>query len=100
MSFSYAVPPDQKGSFLAFLFAIRFIPEVAGYFKVNKAQAYEVMTAYDLTDEQKEAVEDLHPQWYPDLTEAQKASQWASLVTLLLPEFYDWTYNHQPPWWW
>jgi hypothetical protein len=101
MSFSYAVPVEQQGSFLAFLYAIRFIPEVRDYFKGSgRDQADEVMAAYKLTDEEREAVWELHPQSYPNLSHGERAERWASLAALLLPEFYDWTYNHEPPFWW
>ncbi len=100
MSFSYEVPLEQQGSFLAFLYAIRFIPAVRDYFKAGRDQSEEVMAAYKLSEAEHDAVWELHPPDYPNLSHGERAERWASLVALLLPEFYDWTYNHEPPFWW
>ncbi|HKQ71761.1 MAG TPA: hypothetical protein VJT73_20600 [Polyangiaceae bacterium] len=93
------VPAEEKKSFCAFLYGIRFKPDIQAAFK-DYTQSNAVMDAYHLTQDQKKYVWALHPEQHPDLTDAEKATLWASLVALLLPEFYKWTYDDKPiPWW-
>jgi hypothetical protein len=96
------VPAEEVGSFCAFLYGIRFKPDVRAAFKADYATSQAVMDAYELTPDERKYVNELHePDYYssPTLTAAQRASKWASLVALLLPEFYEWTYRPDPYWW-
>lgn len=89
------VDPKEHGYFLAFLFRIRFDAVVGQAFH-NDPQG--VMADFGLTQQEKDLVMALDP---PDgLTPGQRAAKWAELVSCLLPEFYEWTYDHNPPLWW
>ena len=93
-----SVPVEEKGSFCAFLYGIRFKPDISAAFKdYNQSQA--VMDAYGLTADEQKFVKGLHPETHPNLTDAEKASLWAGLVALLIPEFYEWTYGQPSRWW-
>lgn len=87
-------PANEVGYLLAFLYKIRFDPTTNAEFKTNW---YGVMNAFGLTPEEQELVITLHPQ--NQLSDGEKASKWAQLVALLLPEFYEWTYDVPPSWW-
>jgi hypothetical protein len=101
------VDPNQRGSFLAFLYHIRFTPEVREAFH-DKQRSNEVMLDFGLTAAERELVWILDPPGsppaYPPITDpAIRAQKWAELVAQLLPEFYAWTYPNPPvdppPWW-
>ena len=91
------VSPNEVHSFLAFLYRIRFDPAVSQVFKASAESANAVMADFELTDEEKGLVNDLHDYYLPP---AVKAAKWAKLVTCLVPEFYSWTYDVSPPAWW
>ena len=89
------VNPNEVGSLLAFLYRIRFDPAINQEFKSGNAAA--VMQAFGLSPEETGLVTDLHDY---HLQDADKAEKWAKLVACLIPEFYHWTYDVNPPAWW